>query len=229
MWDIYNAVTTELESGQLESLPELHAIACCLKAVSSADAAQGVETCRLSCGGHGYMTSSNLPSTYGLVTAMCTYEGENTVLFLQTARFLIKCWQNRGNLEKLSTVSYLGEDLTKTKQFKKSVDWIISALQLTAARKIELANRHINERVQEGTVYEMAWNDSSIELVAAAEAHCRSFLVKTLSTTVKALKVSNELKVVLLQLEELYAVHTALKLTGDLLRVCYSFKLHIFY
>lgn len=131
---MYNDVTSELESGQLDSLPELHAIACCLKAVSTADAALGVETCRLACGGHGYMTSSNFPATYGLVTAMCTYEGENTVLLLQTARFLIKVWQNKGNGQKLtSTVKYLESALQRNVQFNKSVEWIISALQQMAA------------------------------------------------------------------------------------------------
>jgi hypothetical protein len=32
------------------------------------------------------MNSSNFPNTYGMVTAAETYEGENTVLYLQTAR-----------------------------------------------------------------------------------------------------------------------------------------------
>lgn len=58
-----------------------------MKAVCTADASRGIEIARLSCGGHGYMTSSNLPLLYGLCTAMCTYEGENTVMLLQTARF----------------------------------------------------------------------------------------------------------------------------------------------
>lgn len=71
------------------SIFQLHALACCLKAVSTADAAECVERCRLACGGHGYMLSSNLPLMYGLVTAACTYEGENTVLLLQTARCLL--------------------------------------------------------------------------------------------------------------------------------------------
>jgi acyl-CoA oxidase len=218
LWDVYNNVTSELEAGQLESLPELHAVACCLKAVSSADAAQGVEICRLACGGHGYMTSSNLPSTYGLVTAMCTYEGENTVLFLQTARFLVKSWQNRNNLQKFTTVRYLGNDLNRNRPFERSVEWIIYALQQTAARKIELASRHINERMSKGKAYEDAWNETSIELVAAAEAHCRSFIVETFYNTVNNLNVSKELKVVLVQLLNLYGVYTALRLTGDLLR-----------
>ena len=62
-------------------------MSCCLKALCTSDAAAAVETVRLACGGHGYMKCSNLPATYGMVTAACTYEGENTVLLLQTARY----------------------------------------------------------------------------------------------------------------------------------------------
>lgn len=139
LWNVYNNVTSELEAGQLESLPELHAIACCLKAVSTADAALGVETCRLACGGHGYMTSSNFPATYGLVTAMCTYEGENTVLLLQTARYLIKVWQNRSLPEKLTTtVRYLALNNNNNKPHENSVAWIIAALQQISSRYISV-------------------------------------------------------------------------------------------
>jgi len=38
------------------------------------------------------MSSSNFPAIYGQVTAACTYEGENTVMLLQTARALMKAW-----------------------------------------------------------------------------------------------------------------------------------------
>lgn len=63
-------------------------MACCLKAISTSDANQMIETCRFACGGHGYMTSSNFPTIYSTLTAAVTYEGENTVLLLQTARFV---------------------------------------------------------------------------------------------------------------------------------------------
>lgn len=102
--------------------------------MSTADAALGIETCRLACGGHGYMASSNLPATYGLVTAMCTYEGENTVLLLQTARFLVKIWQNKKDISKLRTLYYLETALNRKVPFSKSVDWILSALQTAAVR-----------------------------------------------------------------------------------------------
>lgn len=112
---------------------QLHALACCLKAVCTADSAAGVEQLRQACGGHGYMECSNLPSTYGMVTAACTYEGENTVLLLQTARYLIKSWdQKRNGIKLVPTVAYL-ENSTSNK-FDSSLSGIIRGLQTVAAK-----------------------------------------------------------------------------------------------
>jgi len=69
LWEMYNQVTHELEKGNLERLPELHALACCLKAVCSNESAQGVEICRLACGGHGYLHSAGFVNIYGTVSA----------------------------------------------------------------------------------------------------------------------------------------------------------------
>ena len=44
------------------------------------------ETCRLACGGHGYLLYSSLPGLYTALNASCTYEGDNDVLYLQVAR-----------------------------------------------------------------------------------------------------------------------------------------------
>lgn len=65
---------------------QLHALSCGLKALSSTDSTSGIDICRLSCGGHGYLASSSFPRLYTLCTATMTYEGENTVLWLQVAR-----------------------------------------------------------------------------------------------------------------------------------------------
>lgn len=67
-------------------LPELHALSAGMKALVSDFCVQGAELCRRACGGHGYSKLSGLPSLVTRVTASCTYEGENTVLYLQTAR-----------------------------------------------------------------------------------------------------------------------------------------------
>lgn len=47
---------------------------------------QGIEQCRLACGGHGYSHASGLPEIYSFAVAGCTYEGENIVMLLQVAR-----------------------------------------------------------------------------------------------------------------------------------------------
>ena len=73
-----------MESGQnFDRLPELHSLACGLKALVTQEVADAIDVVRKACGGHGFMASSNLPRLWGLVTASCTYEGENTVLQLQ--------------------------------------------------------------------------------------------------------------------------------------------------
>lgn len=129
-------MTQELEGGNLDRLPELHAIACCLKAVITSEAAKGVETCRLACGGHGYMSCSNFPGTYAMVTAACTYEGENTVMLLQTARFLVKSWGQALEGKKLvPMVTYLERaakyDYKPT--FQMSHTGFVEALQAVTA------------------------------------------------------------------------------------------------
>ena len=48
---------------------------------------------RLCCGGHGYSASSGLGQIVQEADGGCTYEGDNVVLLLQTARFLFKCAQ----------------------------------------------------------------------------------------------------------------------------------------
>eukprot|EP00069_Balaena_mysticetus_P007714 bmy_19372T0 len=70
----------------------LHALSAGMKALVSDFCMQGAELCRRACGGHGYSKLSGLPSLVTRVTASCTYEGENTVLYLQTARFLVKSY-----------------------------------------------------------------------------------------------------------------------------------------
>ena len=65
---------------------QLHATSAGLKAFSSARASYLIEQLRLACGGHGYSQASGFPKLYANLVAACTYEGENTVMLLQSAR-----------------------------------------------------------------------------------------------------------------------------------------------
>lgn len=73
----------------MSSLPsELHCLSSGLKSLVSQEAADGIDVMRRGCGGHGFLASSNMPRLWGLVTAACTYEGENTVRAEERRRFI---------------------------------------------------------------------------------------------------------------------------------------------
>ena len=72
--------------GRFFFFAQLHATSAGLKALSTNVAMYGIEQCRLACGGHGYSQCSGIPKIYVHTAPACTYEGENTVMYLQTAR-----------------------------------------------------------------------------------------------------------------------------------------------
>uniref|UniRef100_A0A7N8X5G8 Acyl-coenzyme A oxidase n=1 Tax=Mastacembelus armatus TaxID=205130 RepID=A0A7N8X5G8_9TELE len=81
----YHRITEDINQGDFSEMPELHALSAGLKAFTTWATSSAIEVCRMSCGGHGYSRCSALPDIYVEFTPMCTYEGENTVMMLQTA------------------------------------------------------------------------------------------------------------------------------------------------
>jgi acyl-CoA oxidase len=80
------------------------------------------------------MTCSNLPTLYGQATAACTYEGENTVLLLQTARYLMKAWQQAVQGKVVPpTVAYLKHAVSAGDSPHHWENSFISAFQQMAA------------------------------------------------------------------------------------------------
>lgn len=132
-----------MSNNEIGNVFQLHALSCCLKSVCTSDAAFSIEQLRLACGGHGYCDASNLPATYGMITAMCTYEGENTVMLLQTARYLVKAWKQAVNGDLLPpTVKYLEGQAKKIKQrpWKNTLTCIVRGHEAVAAGLISNYN-----------------------------------------------------------------------------------------
>jgi acyl-CoA oxidase len=88
--DIYTDTSQLQKQGDYSNLPYVHMLMCGLKAWSSQTAADGAEEARKMCGGHGYMAISGLPDIVASVTATCTFEGENYVMWGQVAKYLMK-------------------------------------------------------------------------------------------------------------------------------------------
>uniref|UniRef100_A0A8C0LXY6 Acyl-coenzyme A oxidase n=1 Tax=Canis lupus familiaris TaxID=9615 RepID=A0A8C0LXY6_CANLF len=88
MKETYHRINEDIGHGDLSELPELHALTAGLKAFTSWTTNAAIEACRMACGGHGYSHCSGLPNIYVTFTPTCTFEGENTVMMLQTARLV---------------------------------------------------------------------------------------------------------------------------------------------
>ena len=216
-------VTAELEKGNLARLPELHALSCALKPVCSNETTEAVEICRRACGGHGYLNSSGFSDIYKMTTAAQTYEGENTVLLLQTARFLVKSWKQALKGQPLTpTVQYFKNYANGTKRevWEESASGVLRALQSAAAGKTASAYKHLEERKKHFSVEE-ATNQTGIELVQAAELHCQVYLLQSAIEGVERItkNVSPSLSVVFKDILELFVADLATRLIGSLLQV----------
>ncbi|XP_073844174.1 acyl-coenzyme A oxidase 1-like [Musca autumnalis] len=224
MWELYHQTVYEINNGQYGRLPEMHALSCALKALCTSDASAGIERLRLSCGGHGFMAAANFGNIYGNVVAACTYEGENTVLLLQIARFLVKSWSYLIEGKKmLSSVEYLrkGQEVNAFPKWNDSWECIVEALKYTAAHKTRIGFESFTERMMAGQTQPEAFNNSSIELLQAAELHGRQFVAEAFwkqITGPKTAHLSKSTKAALEYLVELYLVHTTLRHMNDILR-----------
>ncbi|KAG5524096.1 hypothetical protein RHGRI_030927 [Rhododendron griersonianum] len=105
---LYADVTQRLQANDFSTLPEAHACTAGLKSLTTTATADGIEECRKLCGGHGYLCSSGLPELFAVYVPACTYEGDNTVLLLQVARFLMKTVSQLGSSKKpVGTIAYM--------------------------------------------------------------------------------------------------------------------------
>ncbi|OVA04669.1 Acyl-CoA oxidase/dehydrogenase [Macleaya cordata] len=106
---LYTDVTHRLQVNDFTTLSEAHACTAGLKSLTTSTTADAIEECRKLCGGHGYLCSSGLPELFAVYVPSCTYEGDNTVLLLQVARFLMKTVSQLGSVKQpFGTTAYLG-------------------------------------------------------------------------------------------------------------------------
>ncbi|XP_076871987.1 peroxisomal acyl-coenzyme A oxidase 1 isoform X1 [Brachyhypopomus gauderio] len=228
MNEMYHRITGDINQGDFSELPELHALAAGLKAFSTWTANAGIEVCRMACGGHGYSRCSSLPDIYVTFTATCTYEGENTVMMLQTARYLVKSYRQAREGHRLAgIVSYLNEPWQRVQARPASsrpavVDLndlasLVEAYKLRAARLVEVAAKSLQGELQRSSSREDPWNSSSIELIRASEAHCHYVVVKLFAAKLSEIS-DTAVHSALNSLVLLYALHGIANNSGDFLQ-----------
>ncbi|EJD76696.1 acyl-CoA oxidase, variant [Loa loa] len=172
--DLYMKVSEQLSHGNTELLQELHILSSGLKAVVTWEIAKGIEQCRLACGGHGYSHASGLPEIYSFAVAGCTYEGENIVMLLQVARFLMKTIKEiRSDSAHLAAVaSYLLDGRRYKSSFRiwRTVKYedLIGDFEQVARNQIYWTFDYLQQLQKDNRSPDDAWNCASVELCQAS-------------------------------------------------------------
>ncbi|CAN0142500.1 unnamed protein product [Ascophyllum nodosum] len=97
-----------IDTQDATALPDLHATSAGLKALVTQTVADGIESSRKMCGGHGFSQFSGLPEVSANYLAAVTLEGTQQVLEPQTARHLLRSLAAARSGKRLTeAVSYL--------------------------------------------------------------------------------------------------------------------------
>ncbi|GMR33208.1 hypothetical protein PMAYCL1PPCAC_03403, partial [Pristionchus mayeri] len=180
---LYMSVTEQIGTGNVDLLPELHAVSSGLKAVVSWETAQGIEQLRLACGGHGYSRASAFPDIYTYAVGGCTYEGENIVMLLQVARFLMKCAKEVriGNPKLANIGEYIARNdsgKARIRSWKQVTDEDIIHDFEAVARRMIFASYDRLKSCENAMTKKEAWNKCSIDLCKTARMHVKLYLIK---------------------------------------------------
>lgn len=179
---LYTDVSKRLQNSDFSTLPEAHACTAGLKSLTTSATADGIEECRKLCGGHGYLHSSGLPELFAVYVPACTYEGDNVVLLLQVARFLMKTVSQIGSgKQPVGTISYMGrvEHLLKSRcNVQRAEDWL-NPSQVVEAFEARAARMSVStaQKLSKFSDPEEGFAELSADLVEAAVAHCQLIVV----------------------------------------------------
>nr|QJU71798.1 acyl CoA oxidase [Gambierdiscus pacificus] len=190
--DYLARVQKEVSAGNeaaADELPELHASCAGLKVWATLYAHEAMEDMRRSCGGQGFLRSSALGDIVTEFGVAVTGEGEQVILSLQVARYLIKAVsEQRAGRPLAGTVTYLEGASTASKpDFSPGFagDRLEQLVQLYKERArhftLQLESRFLAAR-NVGKSFDQALNHVAVAAYKASETHCvfifaRNFLL----------------------------------------------------
>lgn len=194
------------------NLQDAHILLAGLKAWATTTAADGSEDARKACGGMGYLAISGLPDLVQSATALCTLEGENTVLWQQVARYLLN-WapklKQHGSLPR--DLCYLRNkycercDAADTAFLDHRVQ--LSMFQHRAHRLIAKVGRVMTEAISAGKSPAVAWDETATLLMSMARAHIECMVLEAFVKAVKGVTESESAeKLALSRLCSLFAL-----------------------
>jgi len=193
-----------------EELPELHATCSGLKVWATVRGHGQIEECRKACGGQGFLRSSGLADLVSSLAEPVTVEGEQVILSLQVARFLIKSVKEvKAKKAPKGSVKYLLEEPLAASRFEGLSTWAGKTALLmdlmrerTRAFAFELEERFAKAEAR-GLSFDEATNSVAIFSYKAAGCHAAYVMASHNNTAIEELVDDVATKAVLLRLLDL--------------------------
>mmetsp|Transcript_120869 Transcript_120869/g.277150 ORF Transcript_120869/g.277150 Transcript_120869/m.277150 type:complete len:670 (-) Transcript_120869:105-2114(-) len=171
---VSNGTDQERDSAAAE-MPELHATLSGLKVWSTLYAHESIEDCRKACGGQGYLRSSGVCALTTDFTEPATVEGEQVILSLQTARFLIKAAaEAEAGRPVVGSVEYLNVapmTAVEARNWQGQTQLLLDLFRDRAARFARKLSASFNKERSQGKSFDIALNAVAILAYKAAECH----------------------------------------------------------
>eukprot|EP01114_Cavostelium_apophysatum_P015276 TRINITY_DN4127_c0_g1_i1.p1 TRINITY_DN4127_c0_g1~~TRINITY_DN4127_c0_g1_i1.p1 ORF type:complete len:713 (-),score=165.71 TRINITY_DN4127_c0_g1_i1:86-2179(-) len=197
MDDSYNALLEELLKGNTKNVGDVHALAAGMKAFSSWTTRDAITICRDTLGGHGFSAYNRIARMMKDFQVQTTWDGDNTVLSQQTARYLINTMKKvmegkklKGSVKFLENFSNIissawqvekSADLLDTEVHRAAFRWRTANLAAACATKIQ-------QEVSNGKDPMSAWNSTLVDLIALAKSHCDLFRLEAFAAVVEKSK-----------------------------------------
>ncbi|EAR98581.2 peroxisomal acyl-CoA oxidase (macronuclear) [Tetrahymena thermophila SB210] len=186
IWDLNDDLLNRVQKDDFSTLNEMHVVVSGAKATWTETTLYYLEQCRLACGGHGFHHYSGIPGMIQEWKPMVTLEGENTVLHMQVARFLLKQYEkamkglNIGfSVQYLKQASeFLGSKLENVNSVGelRNIEVLRKIMIASAVFAIQNAADKMLKHVSDGKPPKQAWDEyAGIDLVEASKAHINLF------------------------------------------------------
>ena len=157
--DLINQTYLNAERGanqeKSDSLQFAHGVLSLFKAFVTQNTSDGIELCRKSCGGHGYLMASGLPSLYTAYLPNLTFEGDNSILTLQAIKYIASLRSK--NLD--NAFSFLFRDKIIPQGNPLSSQFQQQCFQTVAQYKIQLLLTKYSILLKKGYKKDKIWND----------------------------------------------------------------------
>lgn len=213
--NFYSELKVHQKNGDHSMLPYIHMVMCGLKAWSTQTAADGAEEARKMCGGHGYIVMSGLPDIVNSVTAMCTFEGENFVMWGQVARYMLKGLETLPVPKDMAYMScyefsYRHQGCGANGEQFLDHGVLIEIFQRRAARLAHEVHNLVKASESSGKSRLEAENIHGLQLLVAGRAHIEVFILSESIAQLAMLPASTpvSIKTVLHRLASLFGLTT---------------------